>query len=178
MIDIDSFSKRLDEIFEQGIPTKAQIIDAFNKCTSIPEEYAQSSPVTKEILEESFNAGIEYDRMIHGNCIDGVCFETWYKNNIKLSSPQPDQEKVVISDPKGLLQISQIDIYAKKGYKVTVTDRSIDSGYDGDIRLAHKYLQVGKIYTIERTDVDNWHTEVWVEEIPNMSFNSVNFVPV
>jgi hypothetical protein len=25
------FSKRLDEIFEQGMPTKAQILDAFNK---------------------------------------------------------------------------------------------------------------------------------------------------
>jgi hypothetical protein len=30
-IGIDKFSKRLDEIFEQGSPTKAQIIDAYNK---------------------------------------------------------------------------------------------------------------------------------------------------
>ena len=29
--DVYKFSHRLDEIFEQGMPTKAQIIDAFNK---------------------------------------------------------------------------------------------------------------------------------------------------
>ena len=28
---IDKFSKRLDEIFDQGMPTKVQIIDAYNK---------------------------------------------------------------------------------------------------------------------------------------------------
>ncbi len=31
---VDLFSDRLDEIFEQGNPTKAQIIDAFNKANS------------------------------------------------------------------------------------------------------------------------------------------------
>ena len=28
---IDKFSNRLDDIFDQGIPTKAQILDAFHK---------------------------------------------------------------------------------------------------------------------------------------------------
>jgi hypothetical protein len=28
---MEYFSKRLDEIFEQGMPTKAQILDAYNK---------------------------------------------------------------------------------------------------------------------------------------------------
>ena len=33
---IDKFSKRLDEIFDQGMPTKVQIIDAYNKFHSKP----------------------------------------------------------------------------------------------------------------------------------------------
>jgi ribosomal protein L7/L12 len=33
---MDKFSQRLDEIFEQGNPTKAQILDAYNKAASLP----------------------------------------------------------------------------------------------------------------------------------------------
>lgn len=43
---MDKFSKRLDEIFEQGMPTKAQILDAYNKFA------AQSSATDKAIIEK------------------------------------------------------------------------------------------------------------------------------
>ena len=33
---MDKFSQRLDEIFEQGMPTKAQILDAYNKAVELP----------------------------------------------------------------------------------------------------------------------------------------------
>ena len=38
--------------------------------------------MVSERLRDAFDAGMEYDRMIHGSCIDGVDFETWY-NNLK-----------------------------------------------------------------------------------------------
>jgi hypothetical protein len=44
--NVNKFCDRLDEIFEQGDPTKAQIIDAFNKFSG------QSVP---EILDEEVN---------------------------------------------------------------------------------------------------------------------------
>jgi hypothetical protein len=41
------FSKRLDEIFEQGMPTKAQILDAFNKGVKLA--IAERMPTDDEI---------------------------------------------------------------------------------------------------------------------------------
>ena len=38
--------------------------------------------MVEERLRDAFDAGMDYDRMIHGNCIDGVDFETWY-NRLK-----------------------------------------------------------------------------------------------
>jgi len=37
---------------------------------------------------------------------------------------------------------------------------------------------IGKIFTIDYTNVHGWSTSVYLEEIPNISFNSVNFVDV
>ena len=39
---IDKFSKRLDDIFNQGNPTKAQILDAYNKAVSESQQAPQS----------------------------------------------------------------------------------------------------------------------------------------
>jgi hypothetical protein len=90
----------------------------------------------------------------------------------------PDLPKNIISDPTGILKTPLMDIYAPTGYRVTVTERTINSGYDGDARQANKYLKVGEIYTIEKTEVDKWTTDVWLKEIPGQIFNSVHFVPI
>ncbi len=83
----------------------------------------------------------------------------------ELSEPEKGYEKTM-------------DIYASKGYKVTVTGRSINSGYPHDKVLANKFLKVGEIYTVEKTKVGGWHTDVWLQEVPDQFFNSVHFVPV
>ena len=44
---IDKFSKRLDEIFDQGMPTKVQIIDAYNK-------FSQQQPSIDKISATAF----------------------------------------------------------------------------------------------------------------------------
>ena len=80
-----------------------------------------------------------------------------------------------ILDPKGLMQEPGMDIYAEEGYKVTVTETSINHGYSHDKQKANKYLKSGGVYTVERTEVGGWHTDVWHKEFPEISFNSVHF---
>jgi hypothetical protein len=69
-----------------------------------------------------------------------------------------------------------MNIYAKQGHKVIVTKESINNGNEPEAELANKYLKVGGKYTIQSTKVDGWHTVVYIQEIPNIGFNSVNFI--
>ena len=87
------------------------------------------------------------------------------------------KSRIRISDPKGLMQIEDMDIYAKEGYKVTVTEQGIQNGYSRDVEKAKKYLEVGKVYTVKETEVGAWRTEVVLKELPDIRFNSVHFVP-
>src|ERR1043165_1067316 len=87
-------------------------------------------------------------------------------------------ETIRIFDPKGLMKEPDMPLDAEEGYKVTVTERSINSGYSHDKENANKHLKVGCIYTIERTDVQDWSTDVWIKEVPGVRFNSVHFKPI
>lgn len=86
--------------------------------------------------------------------------------------------EIRITDPHGIMSEPKMDIYAEEGYKVTVTERSINSGYDSDKERANKYLKPDEIYTVIKTEVGGWRTEVWLKEVPDISFNSVHFQPV
>lgn len=66
-----------------------------------------------------------------------------------------------------------MNIYAKEGDKVVCS--TLDGGYKSDQETAEKYLVIGTEYTIEYTDVDNWHTDVYLGEFPGINFNSVFF---
>ena len=68
-----------------------------------------------------------------------------------------------------------MDIYAEEGHKVTVTEDSINNGYEPVEKHAKEFLKVGETYTIESTDVDGWNTDVYLKEFPGEIFNSVNF---
>ena len=68
-----------------------------------------------------------------------------------------------------------MNIYAKKGDMVTVSKYSAKNGYKGDIAQVKKYLKIGGIYTVLKTDVDEFGTDVYLKEFPNKTFNSVNF---
>jgi len=68
-----------------------------------------------------------------------------------------------------------MNIYAEQGHKVIVTTETINSGYDSDKELANKHLKIGAVYTVEYTNVGGWHTTVYIKEMPNIAFNSVNF---
>ena len=66
-----------------------------------------------------------------------------------------------------------MNIYAKTGHKVKCV--TLDAGYKSDQETAKKYLEIGKEYIVERTEVDSWHTDVWLQEFPDVKFNSVFF---
>ncbi len=50
-----------------------------------------------------------------------------------------------------------------------------NAGYERDQRVAREHLKLGASYTIESTEVGNWHTDVYLVEVPGVAFNSVLF---
>jgi hypothetical protein len=65
-----------------------------------------------------------------------------------------------------------MNIFAKEGDKVIY---SILQEYNSDKETAEKYLTRGNIYTVDYTHVEDFHTDVYLKEIPKISFNSVLF---
>jgi hypothetical protein len=43
-----------------------------------------------------------------------------------------------------------MNIYANKGYKVIVTNESAKNGHNKNIKDVEDYLEIGKIYTVEK----------------------------
>ena len=64
--------------------------------------------------------------------------------------------------------------YSETGDKIICY--SIDVGRVFDVQQAHKYLKKDKIYTIESIIVHGYSTEITLQEIPNVKFNSINFI--
>lgn len=65
-----------------------------------------------------------------------------------------------------------MNIYSPQGAKVVFTGKG---GYQAELERACKSLVVGEVYTVERTEVGDWHTSVYLKERPGESFNSVQF---
>jgi hypothetical protein len=66
-----------------------------------------------------------------------------------------------------------MNIYAIKGHKVKCV--TVDSAYVNERELNKQYLVPGQEYTVDKTIVGSWFTEVFLGEIPGISFNSVIF---
>lgn len=73
----------------------------------------------------------------------------------------------------GFLNSKTMNIYALNGHKVKC--KTLSGGYSYHQEIAEKYLKIDEEYTIEKTEVDSWHTDVWLQELPNVKFNSVFF---
>ncbi len=71
---------------------------------------------------------------------------------------------------------SWMNIYALKGHKVRCTQ--LDSPYEYQTERAKKHLEIGKVYSVERTEVRSSSTNVVLQEIPNVEFNSTLFEDV
>lgn len=65
-----------------------------------------------------------------------------------------------------------MNIYATPGSKVVFAFPK--NGYSHHQEIA-KQLKVGETYTVKETRVYAWHTDVFLEEVPGIPFNSVLF---
>ena len=69
-----------------------------------------------------------------------------------------------------------MNIYALKGHKVRLVYTEMAYHYQTeDIK---KHLKLGEIYTIEETEVYGEFTNVYLQEVPGVSFNSTAFEDV
>lgn len=50
-----------------------------------------------------------------------------------------------------------------------------NNGHDNDRRVAQIMLVVGMEYEVDRREVGNWHTDIYLKAFPEISFNSVLF---
>jgi len=73
--------------------------------------------------------------------------------------------------------MAMMNIYAKPGTKVSVTNESIKRGLDPDKEQAQKYLKADKTYTVQYIIRHAFSSEVVLEEFPGVRFNTVHFVP-
>lgn len=66
-----------------------------------------------------------------------------------------------------------MNIYAPRGAKVVFLNQN---GYDHDLEHARSCgLVEGHTYTVDRTVVHSWITDVYLQEFPDIPFNSVMF---
>jgi hypothetical protein len=94
-----------------------------------------------------------------------------------LTYTPPDAPKITMSDEVAEKIANTMDIYSKRGtaVRLQMKDGEIFGGYDSDKKHALKYLKPDTIYHVKSTDVQNWTTDVYLEEVPDQWFNSVMF---
>jgi hypothetical protein len=96
---------------------------------------------------------------------DKIVYEDEKENSKVLKSREPYDFEI------DSWKFNSMNIYAKEGDKVVC--QTLRAGYTNDFEKKH--LEIGKQYTVERTVVYNWRTEVFLKEIPGIAFNSVFF---
>ena len=69
-----------------------------------------------------------------------------------------------------------MDINSPPGTKVKYVFP--ENGYPHDQEHGKKFLKLGETYTVKKTVIHKWSTDVWLEEVPETVFNSVLFAKV
>jgi hypothetical protein len=70
----------------------------------------------------------------------------------------------------------KMNIFAINGHKVKFTNP--EAGYPFDQKMGKEHLEIGKEYTVDYTEVEDYSTNVVLQEIPKIKFNSVLFSDV
>lgn len=78
------------------------------------------------------------------------------------------------TQPRHLTHTMRID--APPGTKVRYSFEQ--NGHPHDQNQAKTFLKVGETYTVSRTDIHQWTTDVYLVEVPIACFNSVLFEEV
>ena len=71
--------------------------------------------------------------------------------------------------------MSEMEIGSKVRYNGDVLEEQVRCGANDDPRT---YLTQGAIYTVAEVEAHDWHTKVYLEEFPDLEFNSVHFETV
>lgn len=50
-----------------------------------------------------------------------------------------------------------------------------EGGWPGESDSANEHLTIGAIYTVAEACVHSWHTKIYLDGFPNISFNSALF---
>lgn len=87
-----------------------------------------------------------------------------------------DYKQGILDATTKIIGVPYRDINSLTGHKVKCW--TFSAGTDLDEKIARKYLEIGKEYTVESTTVDDWHTDVKLQEFPDVNFNSVFFEDV
>ena len=76
------------------------------------------------------------------------------------------------TDRQAYREYETMDIYAKRGTPVVYMGVN---GYSSDVKHCDTVLIVGKVYTVDSTEVSSSSTSITLKEFPNKWFNSVCF---
>lgn len=68
-----------------------------------------------------------------------------------------------------------MNIHSKPGDKVIVTAETVNNGYSVDKERVSQYLKMDTLYEVEKTEVFDFTTNVFLKAFPGISFNSVSF---
>lgn len=73
-----------------------------------------------------------------------------------------------------------MNIRAPKGTPVIVLHENgeVQNGMDFDKDKIYAHLNLNALYHVDRTEVGDWTTKIYLEEVPDVAFNSVNFKEV
>jgi len=66
-----------------------------------------------------------------------------------------------------------VNVYAIKGTKVVCTHP--ERGFAIHQEAAMKFLDLGSTYTVQRTASSMLYTRVWLQEVPLVEFNTMQF---
>jgi hypothetical protein len=105
-----------------------------------------------------------WDRGVHG-----AAWLAWESRLVQLTQMAAHYGLKALEEDEA----SSMDIYAVPGAKVVFSHPG--AGHSFDRENAAKYLTVGATYTVRSTEVDESRTEVVLQEVPFVRFNSVSF---
>jgi hypothetical protein len=106
-------------------------------------------------------------------------FQELFHENIKLESENAKLKKALddLQNDKGFGErIEMMDIYSPEGTKVVFKFPNAGESHHQD--KAAKFLKQGETYTVYKTTVGNWYTDVYLKEFPGEAFNAIMFAKI
>jgi predicted protein tyrosine phosphatase len=74
--------------------------------------------------------------------------------------------------------VKSMNVFALHGHKVRVTSKTLNNGELEDSEHVLQHLNVDYTYTVDATNVNDFSTDVYLQEREGIKFNSINFEDV